>query len=106
MARAASGSIKWNRDALYAAVDEVGYPLVQKATQIATERANAMSSGFRTGLWHDHATGETKGDTQPQYASEVNFAVHYHHGVVYTANYAAMKDTKENNTLLKAVPHV
>lgn len=65
--------------------------------------ANQMSSGFRTGIFHDHATGQTLGNTQPQYASDVAKKGRSIVGIVHVKNYAAMKDNYENNTLLKAV---
>ena len=105
MARA-NGAIQWYKDAMYQAVDDVAYPIVRRAAELAEDRANDMSADFRTSKWHDHTTGETKGNTQPKYGSKTKFAAHYHHGIVYTENYAAMKDNKEHNTLLKAVPHV
>lgn len=105
MARAASGLIKWNKGAMYEVINEGTLPLIEKATQIATDRANAMWVE-RTGLYHRDHKAPPVGNTEPVYASEVNKSTHYHHGIVYTANYAAMKDTKKHNTLLKAVPHV
>ena len=64
--------------------------------------ANAASAGFRTGIFHDHDTGETRGDTQPVYKGNVKRKGRSMVGLVYTGNYAAQKDNYENNTLLKS----
>lgn len=64
--------------------------------------ANALSSNFRTGIYHDHETGETRGDTQPEYAGDVVMGRKGYVGIVHPANYAAMKDNYENNTLLSS----
>lgn len=102
----ANGSIKWNRAALAQVVGSGSEPLIHKATEIATARANAMSAGYRTGIWHDHKTGEVKGETQPVYEGTVEKRRVYPVGQVHTANYAAAKENMEHNTLLKAVPRV
>lgn len=73
-----------------------------EATSRIASRANSLGSGFRTGTYHDHATGETRGDTQPAYSGDVRMGRKGWVGIVHPENYAAMKDTKENNTLLKA----
>lgn len=76
--------------------------VTKKAGDVAS-RANAMSAGFRTGIWHNHATGETRGNTQPRYESKPARMIRGKPvAIAYTANYSAQKDTLENNTLLKA----
>lgn len=106
MARAASGSIRWDKKALARAAGEGAEPLIARAVSNATNTANAMSSGFRTGIWHDHATGETKGNTAPVYEGDTQKRGTYPVGMVWTGNYSAAKENMEHNTLLKAVPHV
>lgn len=65
-------------------------------------QANAFSAGFRTGIYHDHQTGETLGDTQPDYGGNVKKVGKTIVGIVHPKNYAAIKDNYENNTLLKS----
>ena len=90
----------WKR-AIYK-TQEVADAVTEEAERIAA-RANSMSAGFRTGIFHDHATGETRGNTQPRYeAKPAQMREGKPIGIVVTANYAAQKDTLENNTLLKA----
>ena len=62
-----------------------------------------MSAGFRTGIYHDHETGETLGNTQPRYEGDVGPDKRFVVGIVYPKNYAAMKDNHKNNTLLKSI---
>lgn len=76
--------------------------ILLNATDAITARANNLSSGFRTGIWHDHDTGETKGDTPPIYEGDVIYGRKGYVGIVHPGNYSAMKDNYENNTLLKA----
>lgn len=87
------------RDAVSTA-DDVASVLGDAAARIC-EIANSMGAGFRTGIYHpDH--GQSVGDTQPDYAYDVRDGSRGPVGLVWTNNYAAMKDTYENNTLLKA----
>ena len=78
--------------------------LTEEATAISAS-ANSLSSGFKTGIYHDPAEGgKRKGGTPAQYASKP--AKNTDKGSValaYTANYAAQKDNMLHNTLLKAV---
>ena len=67
------------------------------------QRANAMSAGFRTKYFYDRKEGVRKGNKQPSYASDVEKRGKAMVALVYTANYAAQKDTYEHNTLLKSV---
>lgn len=77
--------------------------LTKEAGEIA-DRANQLSAGFRTGIWHDHATGETRGDTQPVYSFTKAQASQRYGAIafVHPRNYSAIKDNYMNNTLLKA----
>ena len=75
--------------------------LNKKVSQIKT-RANTLASGYRTKKWHDHKTGETKGNTQARYDGNVQRGKKGYVGIVYTANYSAQKENHEHNTLLKA----
>ena len=77
--------------------------IIGEYTQRIEANANQMSSGFRTGIFHNHETGQTLGNTQPKYASDVKKKGRSIVGIVHVKNYAAMKDNYENNTLLKAV---
>ena len=76
--------------------------VVGKATYMITKKANSMADGFRTGIWHDHKTGEKEGNTPARYDDGVKLFKDSYLGIVYTANYAAQKDNLKNNTLLKA----
>ena len=76
--------------------------LTKHAKEIA-DRANAMSSGFRTGLFYRNHESPPVGNTQPQYGYKP--AVNTAEGsvaLVIEKNYAAMKDDHLHNTLLKA----
>ncbi len=77
--------------------------IITEATQNVQSTTMSMSAGFRTGIWHDHGTGETLGDTAPEYAYSTRDNGRGLVGLVYTGNYSAMKDNYENNTLLKAM---
>lgn len=76
---------------------------LSEAVNSISSRANALSSGFRTGRYYDREAKELKGDTQPSYKGDVRRMGKTEVGIVYTANYAAMKDNMEHNTLLKSV---
>ena len=82
--------------------ERLDVPLDEAVGRIA-DRANALSASFRTGIYHDHETGEVRGNTQPRYAGDVIRGKTGFVGIVHPANYAAMKDNHENNTLLKSV---
>ena len=43
------------------------------------------------------------GGTQPSYGADVETHGGAPVGIVYTANYAAMRDNAQNNTLLKSI---
>lgn len=75
--------------------------LQQRVDEIK-DTANALSAGMRTGIWHDHETGETRGDTEPVFDGDVQKVKGGYVGIVYTANYAAQKANHNNNILLKA----
>lgn len=89
--------------ALESLVDKTADGLVTEVTQRIQSTAISMSAGFRTGIWHDHDTGETLGDTAPEYAYSTMDKGRGLVGLVYTGNYSAMKDNYENNTLLKSM---
>ena len=86
---------------------------VEAATGRIASTANALGSQYRTGLYHRGATyggGNDKGrrsgvvgNTQPVYGMKVKGGGHTSVGIIYCANYAAMKDNMLHNTLLKAV---
>ncbi len=87
-------------DAAYA--QEGTQAIIKERTDEIISGANAMSAGYQTGVFHDHATGETRGPTHAEYDGNVQLRRGSYIGIVYTANYAAQKDNLENNTLLKA----
>lgn len=75
--------------------------LITASDRIANQ-ANALSSGFRTGIWHDHDTGEERGNTPTMYGADVFKGRKGYIGIVHPENYAAMKDNYLHNTMLKA----
>jgi hypothetical protein len=79
------------------------YQLVSEATQSTARKANTLGAGYRTPKWHDHKTGETKGGKKPNYIPSPKRTKKGARGIVYTGNYAAMKDNIEHNTLLKSL---
>ena len=78
--------------------------VTKKASAIA-DMANQLGAGYRTPKWHDHETGETKGDTQPEYGYEkaASSTTYGSIAFVHPLNYAAMKDNYLHNTMLKAM---
>ena len=97
--------IHWDKVALGSAIglaDEVAAAIEEQTSRIAAN-AQAMSASFRTGIYHDHATGEKRGDTPTQYVGDVQEMSNAYVGIVYTGNYSAQKDNMMNNTLLKAM---
>lgn len=79
--------------------------LIESMLRVYTARcvnaANAMSSGFRTGIYHPDHKSPGVGNTQPVYVGDVTEGRKGIVGIVHPANYAAMLDNHENNTLLK-----
>lgn len=100
----ASVDVKIDRQALFVAIqDAESLPdVLTEHVKRISGNANASSSGFRTGIFHDHQSGETRGNTQPVYSGNVERKGRSMVGLVFTGNYAAQKDNYENNTLLKA----
>lgn len=98
------GSIQWNEAALGRLIGKAPEVVaeVERATGEIAERANSMSSGYRTGLYHRDHKSPAVGNTQPRYVDDTDIKRNAVVGIVYTGNYAAMKDNAENNTLLKA----
>lgn len=97
--------IHWDKAALGRAIglsEETQEGITQATDRIASN-AQALSAGFRTGIYHDHATGETRGDTPTEYIGDVMTGRNAIIGLVYTGNYSAQKDNLMNNTLLKAM---
>ena len=76
---------------------------IQRIAYGIAGRANAMSAGFRTGRYYDRTEGRLKGDTKPRYESDTQKRGKSVVGLVYTGNYAAMKDNHQHNTLLKSI---
>lgn len=83
--------------------DGVADAVTDGASQICG-RANALGSGFRTGYYHRDHKSPAVGGTAPAYGYEkAERSTKYGYvSTVHPLNYAAMKDTYENNTLLKA----
>lgn len=74
-----------------------------KASQIA-DKANAMSSGYRTEEITDPKTKRKRGGTKPSYRTKpARIFGRSMVGLVYTANYSAQKENHEHNTLAKAM---
>lgn len=74
------------------------YQLIRKTTDRVASNANSLGSGFKTERY------KGKGGTSPKYMADTQrprgiVPV----GMVYTANYAAMKDNMKHNTLLKSL---
>lgn len=99
----ASGSyVVIDREALKRACAEAAAPLVQSMTESGIADANASSAGFRTGIYHRNHRSPGVGNTQPRYAGDViRMDGYWPVGIVHPANYAAMRDNMENNTLVK-----
>lgn len=97
--------IHWDRNALGRAVglSEDTLAGITEATNRIAANAQSMSADFRTGIYHDHKTGEKRGDTAPRYVGDVQTLANAHVGIVRTDNYSAQKDNMMNNTLLKAM---
>ena len=74
---------------------------VEKATSEIAARANSMGSGFKTKLLRHGRP--VKGGTSPSYVADVEVKTNAAVGIVYTGNYAAMRDNAKNNTLLKSL---
>lgn len=94
-----------DEDKVYEAIQDaegtVG--MLDALTQRITGKANALSSGYRTGRFYDRQAKELKGDTQPRFEGNVERRGRSQVGLVYTANYAAQKHNYEHNTLLKSI---
>lgn len=81
----------------------VGEAVTRRASDIS-RNANALGSGFRTGFYHPGHKSPAVGGTAPEYGYEqAEKSNRYGYvSTVHPLNYSAMKDTYENNTLLKA----
>lgn len=80
---------------------EVLAQMEAKAKAIA-DKANSLSSSFRTQVVRDWHTGETVGGTRPNYTYSAKHGYKQNVALAATNNYAARKDNMLNNTLLKA----
>ena len=96
-------TVRIDAKALARAAAQAARPEVEAATARIAGRANALSSGFRTGLYHRNHESPAVGNTQPVYASDVETHGQMPVGIVHTANYSAMRDNAQNNTLLKSI---
>lgn len=97
-------SIVWYKDKLKEACTQSDglVPVLKTKSKEIANKANSLSSGFRTQEVTRWETGERVGGTQPEYKSDAQIKRKGPVGIVYTNNYAARKDNMENNTLLKA----
>ena len=104
MAKAASCTVELDLTALQqlAGNDNLVRGALDARTAQITARANALGSGFRTGHYHPNHRSPGVGGTQPASVGDVRMGNRGYVGIVHPANYAAMKDNYENNTLLKA----
>lgn len=96
--------IEWDMAALgrAAGLSEDTREAVEAAADEIAGRANSLGAGHVTKIWRDPKTGERKGGTQARYGSKIRTGQYAHVGIVHTANYSAMQDNAESNTLLKA----
>lgn len=94
--------LTWNESELKKAIAQAAEPAVKEHTERICQSAQAMSSGFRTGLYHRDHKSPAVGNTAPKYEANIENHGGVPVGIVYTGNYSAMKDNHENNTLLKA----
>lgn len=85
--------------------------IAARANGMATEKTGIWhetganhTPGKTGGTWHDHGGNyKTVGDQEARYGTKpVIIGKDGYIGIVYTANYAAIKDNHKNNTLLKA----
>lgn len=76
--------------------------VLQEKTDEIIDRANSMSAGFRTKRTYNYAEHKWVGNTQPRYGGDVQLRRRGYIGLVHPLNYAALKDSYENNTILKA----
>ena len=90
-------------EALRSVIADAARPYVVAETSAVLSRANQMGSAFRTGIYHRNHKSPGVGNTQARYASDVRDFGGMPVGIVHPANYAAMRDMYENNTLVKAV---
>lgn len=98
--------IRIDKDKLWRLVakSEGTYGLVREAADATASKANALSAGYRTAKYHRDHKSPAVGGTQPEYRSNTarpRGVVPV--GLVYTGNYAAMKDNHLHNTLLKSL---
>lgn len=100
-----SVEINWDKDALlrYARKAPETRAEIESVTQRIFGQASSMGSSFRTGLYHRDHKSPAVGNTPARYQSNVEMHNDGYVGMVMPANYAAMKDNFENNTLLKAI---
>lgn len=80
------------------------YLLVRSATDKVASNANSIGSGYKTAKYHRDHKSPAVGGTSPKYVANTSrpkgvVPV----GIVYTSNYAAMKDNMLHNTLLKSL---
>ena len=94
--------IVWNDRELRKLAAAAAKPGIEAKTGRIRDAADSMSAGYRTGKYHRDHKSPAVGGTKPEYASDVKDFNGMPVGIVYTGNYAAMKDNHENNTLLKA----
>lgn len=96
--------VRWNTNALLKAVGTAAQPEVRGAVQRMQQRAQAMGNSYFTGFYHRNHQSPAIGGTQARYAWKMGiYNGAWPVGIVYTANYAAKKDTMLNNTLFKAM---
>lgn len=98
--------IHWDVNALKKAISESDDIRAEmcEITRKKAASANLMSASFRTQEFVDGETRARKGDKAPKYDWDVELhgPDRWPTGIVYTRNYAAMKDNMLHNTLLKA----
>ena len=101
----ASVHLRWDMDRLgrfCAKAPETVEEITRAVGRIA-ETANSMSAGNVTGLYHPNHESPGIGHTEALYDSNVETRSNSTIGIAHTANYAAMRDNSQRNTLLKAM---
>ena len=95
--------MRLDRRALMRTAAAAARPEIESATERIGGKANSLGAPFRTGYYHRDHKSPAVGGTQPSYGADVETHGGVPVGIVYTANYAAMRDNAQNNTLLKSI---
>ena len=99
--------IHWDKQGLEKAVGE-SQEIESDITLMTNQRiaqANSIGAATKTGYFYDRSVGKRKGGTVARYVGDVEKTGKnkWPIGIVHPANYAAMLDDFENNTLVKVM---